>query len=159
MWWRDAEKLLPFHFWNFLQPFLVFVVPNLFFAGALLFMSGALSRKSLVLYTQGFAMLVLYLISRSLLRNIDNREIAALLDPFGIIAFNFTVQYWTPSEQNSLLVPLTGHVLYNRLIWTGVCLLGLAITYFGFSFNVVRGGLVRRKASAKAKPKPVNICL
>jgi ABC-2 type transport system permease protein len=159
MWWRDAEKLLPFNFWHFLQPFLVFVVPNLFFSGSLLFMTGALSRKSLVLYTQGFAMLVLYLISRSLLRSIDNREIAALLDPFGIISFNYMVQYWTPSEQNSLLVPLSGHVLYNRLIWTGVGLAGLVITYFGFSFNVVRDGLVRRKASAKAKAKPVNIPL
>jgi ABC-2 type transport system permease protein len=159
MWWRDADKLLPFTFWNFLQPFLVFVVPNLFFCGALLFMSGALSRKSLVIYTQGFALLVLYLISRSLLRNIDNREVAALLDPFGITAFNFTVQYWTPSEQNSLVVPLTGYVLYNRLIWVGVGLLALVITYFGFSFNVVRSGLIRRKAVARSKTKSVNIAL
>jgi ABC-2 type transport system permease protein len=160
MWWRDAGKLLPFNLWHFLQPFLIFVVPNLFFCGALLFMSGALSRKSLVLYTQGFAILVLYLIARSLLRNIDNREIASLLDPFGIIAFNYTVQYWTPAEQNTLLVPMSDYVLYNRLIWIGVGLLALVITHFGFSFNIVRSGLVVRKTARKAgKAKSVNVDL
>lgn len=149
--WRDQDKLMPINLWHYIHPFLVFVAPNLFFCGALLFMSGALSRKSLVLYTQGFLLLVLYLASQSLLRNIDQKEIAALIDPFGLRAFAFTTQYWTPSEQNSLLVPMTGYILYNRLIWIGVGLVALVVTYFGFSFNVVRNSFVRRKAVPAAK--------
>lgn len=147
-WWRDADKLLSFNAWHFIQPFFVFMVPNMFFCGALLFMSGTLSRKSLVLYTQGFILLVLYIVTRTMLRDIDQKEIAALLDPFGLRTMAYHVQYWTPSEQNSMLVPMSDYILYNRLIWIGVGVLALIVTYFGFSFNVVRNSLVRRKATS-----------
>ncbi len=147
MWWREKDKLLPFQPWNYLQPFFVFVVPNLFFSGSLLFMSGTLSRKSIVIYTQGILLLVLYLASQSLLRDLEQKEIAALLDPFGLRSFSFETQYWTPSERNARLVPLTGYVLYNRLIWVGLGIVALVVTYFGFSFNVVRNSLIRRKAA------------
>jgi ABC-2 type transport system permease protein len=159
-WWRDADKMLPFNAWHFLQPFLVFMVPNMFFCGALLFMSGTLSRNSLVLYTQGFLLLVLYIASLTMLRQLDQKETAALLDPFGSRALSFTVQYWTPSEQNDLLVPMSGYILYNRLIWIGVGILALVVTYFGFSFNVVRKSLVRRKAVVeKVKLNPEHVTL
>jgi ABC-2 type transport system permease protein len=146
MWWREKDKLLPFQPWTYLQPFFVFVVPNMFFSGSLLFMSGTLSRKSIVIYTQGILLLVLYLASQSLLRDLEQKEIAALLDPFGFRSFAFETQYWAPSERNSQLVPLAGYVLYNRLIWVGIGFIAIAVTYFGFSFNVVRNSLIRRKA-------------
>ncbi len=161
MWWREKDKLLPFQPWNYLQPFFVFVVPNLFFTGSLLFMSGTLSRKSIVIYTQGILLLVLYLASQSLLRDIEQKEIASLIDPFGLRSFAFETQYWTPSEKNSNLVPLTGFVLYNRLIWMGAGVLALVITYFGFSFNVVRNSLVRRKSAPEEARliKPEQVAL
>ncbi|MBX7125195.1 MAG: aminopeptidase [Cyclobacteriaceae bacterium] len=161
MWWREADKMGPFNLMTYLQPFFIFIVPNLFVTGALLFMSGTLSRKSIVIYTQGILLLVLYLASQSLLRDLDQKQIAALLDPFGLRAFSFTTQYWTPAERNSLVVPLDGYVLYNRLLWIGVGLLALIVTYFGFSFNVVRGALIRRKAAPEqfriVRPEQVHI--
>lgn len=161
MWWRDKEKLLPINLWNYLQPFFIFVVPNLFFSGALLFMSGTLSRKSIVIYTQGILLLVLYLASQSLLRDLDQKNIASLIDPFGLRSFNYATQYWTPSERNSAVVPLEGYVLYNRLLWVGMGILALVITYFGFSFNVVRNSLVKRKpvADVTSKVKPENVLI
>jgi ABC-2 type transport system permease protein len=144
--WRESEKLLPFNLWHYLQPFLVFCLPNIFFTGAVLFMSGTLSRKSIVIYTQGILLLVLYLASQSMLRDLDQKSIAALIDPFGVRAFSYETQYWTPSEQNSLLAPFSGYILYNRLIWIGAGIVALAVTYFGFSFNVVRNSLIKRKA-------------
>src|SRR5690349_12969510 len=59
--WRDANASLPFDFWCYLQPFICIVVPNLFFAGSLFFVSGALSRKWIVVYTQGIILVVAYL--------------------------------------------------------------------------------------------------
>ncbi|HAC23637.1 MAG TPA: hypothetical protein DCE81_01840, partial [Cytophagales bacterium] len=105
--------------------------------------SGALSRKSIVIYTQGILLLVLYIGTQSLLRDIEQKEIAALLDPFGVRAFSFYTEYWTPGERNSLQIPFEGYILYNRLIWIGVGLVVLVITHFGFSFNVVRNSLFR----------------
>ncbi len=147
MWWRDKEKLLPANLWNYLHPFFVFVVPNLFFSGAVLFMSGTLSRKSIVIYTQGILLLVLYIASQNMLRTLDQKTIAAMIDPFGLRAFNLETQYWTPSEKNTMLVPLQGYVLYNRLLFVGLGIVALVVTYFGFSFNVVRNSLIRRKAA------------
>jgi len=140
---READRMLPFNIATYWQPFLIFVIPNMFFTGAIFFASGALSRKSIVIYTQGILLLVLYIGTQSLLRDIEQKEIAALLDPFGVRAFSFYTEYWTPGERNSLQIPFEGYILYNRLIWIGVGLVVLVITHFGFSFNVVRNSLFR----------------
>lgn len=142
---READRLLPFNMVTYWQPFFVFVVPNLFFTGALFFASGALSRKSIVIYTQGILLLVLYLASQSMLRDIEQKEIAALLDPFGVRAFSLYTQYWTPGERNALQIPMEGYILYNRLIWVSVGVVVLVITHFSFSFNVVRSSIFRSR--------------
>ena len=152
---RNAEKLLPFNFWAFLQPYLIFCVPNFFFTGSLLFMAGTLSRKTLVIYTQGILLLVLYLASQSMLQNLEQKELAAMVDPFGLRAFAYEIQYWTPAERNTRLIPIEGYILYNRLLWMGVGVVALAITYFAFSFNVVRNSLIKRKPVLSA-PRPVK---
>jgi len=51
--WKDANDLLPFNSWHYIQPFLYLVLPSLFFGGSVFFVSGALSRKLIVVYTQG----------------------------------------------------------------------------------------------------------
>jgi ABC-2 type transport system permease protein len=149
---READRLLPFNIITYWKPFLIFVVPNMFFAGALFFASGALSRKSIVIYTQGILLLVLYLASQSMLRDLEQKEIAALIDPFGVRAFNFHTQYWTPGERNSLQIPFEGYILYNRLLWTGIGVLVLIITHFSFSFNVVRNSIFRTRVVKEERP-------
>ncbi len=149
---READRLLPFNFYTYWQPFVIFVVPNMFFSGAIFFASGALSRKSIVIYTQGILLLVLYLASQSMLRDLEQKEIAALLDPFGVRAFNFYTQYWTPGERNTLQVPLDGYILYNRLIWTGVGIVVLIVTHYSFSFNVVRNSIFRTRPVKEERP-------
>ena len=59
--WVDSSKLLPFNAWHYLQPFLLFGVTNVFFVSALFFAVGALSRSIFAIYTQGIALLVLWL--------------------------------------------------------------------------------------------------
>ena len=159
---RDAAKLLPYSFWHYLQPFLVLVLPNLFFTGAFFFAGGALTRKTVIIYTQGIILFVLYSISQNLMGDLDNRELGAMLDPFGIRTFGYVTRYWTPAQKNEMLIPLEGIMLYNRLLWMGIGVLALAITYFGFSFNVVRSGLFKKKAivedkQPKIKPELVEI--
>lgn len=160
---READRLLPFNLLTYWQPFCIFVVPNMFFTGAIFFASGALSRKSIVIYTQGIMLLVLYIGTSSLLRDIEQKEIAAMLDPFGVRAFNFYTQYWTPGERNTLQIPFEGYILYNRLLWVGVGILILVINHFAFSFNVVRNSIFKTKAVKdeliKIKPEETRIPL
>lgn len=152
--WKDADKLLPFHFWNYLQPFLFFVIPNLFFTSILFFFVGALSRKMMTVYVQWILLFVIYQVSVILARELDNRNLAALLDPFAIRTIRNAIQYWTVAEQNSMTIPIEGIVLWNRLLWPSI---GLAIMiggYFAFSFNVVRHAwLKKKKTSRKHVPK------
>lgn len=142
--WRTSE-LLSFQPWHYLQPFLLFTVTNLFITGALFFMTGALGRNTIVIYTQGIILMVIYQITNITLVDLETQKLAAIMDPFGIKTFQYVTRYWTPSEQNILLVPLTGVMLYNRLLWMAVGVLALIITYYGFSFNVVRNFFSGRK--------------
>lgn len=159
--WREADKLLPFNASTYFYSFFTLALPNLFFCGALFFMSGALSRKSIVIYTQGILLLVLYSVGQNMIKDMDHKHIAALLDPFGMRAFSYITEYWTPAERNTLLAPLEGYLLYNRLIWLGVGVLALVVTYFGFSFNVVRNGIIKKSKvlviKNSIKPESVKI--
>lgn len=148
--WKEKE-ILPFDAWHYFQPFFLFTLTNIFISGSLFFMAGALSRKTLVIYTQGIALLVLYEMANSLLGKMEYQYLAALLDPFGIHTFEYVTRYWTPAERNTLLVPFEGVVLYNRLIWMGVGVLSLVITYYGFSFNVVRKSWFGNKKAITTK--------
>jgi hypothetical protein len=160
---REAERMLPFNLISYWQPFLIFVVPNMFFTGAIFFTSGALSRKSIVIYMQGILLIVLYSGTSSLLSDLEHKEIASLLDPFGIRAFSYHTQYWTPGERNTLQIPLEGYILYNRLLWIGAGILILAINHFAFSFNVVRSSIFKTKLAkdnmARIKPEETKIPL
>lgn len=151
--WKE-RGILTFDAWHYFQPFLLFVLTNLFITGSLFFMSGALGRKPVLIYTQGILLIILYEMAASLLRDIEHREIAALVDPFGFYTFEYVTRYWTPAEKNSMLIPLEGMVLYNRLLWMGIAIVALVVTYFGFSFNVVRNPIIRRKSGAVVRMNP-----
>lgn len=151
--WRDADKLLPFSAWNYFQPFLVFVVPNLFFTGALFFISGALSRKMVFVYLQWIALFIVYQVTLIITGELDNRSLAAILDPFALSTINNTTQYWTVVEQNSNTIPMEGHVLINRLIWIGLGVITLIIGYFSFSFNVVKSSWFKPKQKIQKAEK------
>ncbi|MTI31906.1 ABC transporter permease/M1 family aminopeptidase [Xanthovirga aplysinae] len=137
--WHDAEKMLPFNFWHYFQPFLYLIVPTLFFGGAIFFVSGALNRKLLVVYTQGFLFLMAYLLAMNLAKGSDDLFVTALIEPFTFQSIRVFTKFWTVIERNSLMIPVEGVLLYNRLLWVGMGIVALVVGYFGFSFNVVRG--------------------
>ncbi|MBU1822362.1 MAG: hypothetical protein KKG00_12745, partial [Bacteroidetes bacterium] len=148
-----AKEMLPFNFWSYIQPFLVLGLTNLFIQAALYFAAGTLSRQTIVIYVQGIVLLVLYQIADTVLEDIDNKTLAAMLDPFGFRAFQIYTEYWTPAQKNTQMVPLEGVLLWNRLLWLGISGLILLGTYFGFSFSVVRKSW--RKARAVITEKTV----
>lgn len=160
---RNADNMLPFNLATYWRPYFIFVVPTMFFTGAIFFASGALSRKTIVIYTQGILLLVLYIASSSMLRDLEQREIASLVDPYGLRAFNFSTQYWTPAERNSLQIPFDDYIFYNRLLWSGIGLLVLIVNHFAFSFNVVRGSIFKpriiREERMQIKPEEIRIPL
>ncbi len=128
----DPTQLTEHSTLAYLWPYLLGVWPTLFFAGALFFSLAALTRRMAPVYV-GMVVLVLgYTVASAALADIQNQELSALLDPFGLLAFDVMTRYWTPVERNEALLPLTGLMLGNRLLWlaVGAALLGLSIARF-----------------------------
>ena len=132
--WRDAENLLPFNFWHYLKPFLTLVLPTLFVGGSLFFVSGALSRKMIVVYTQGLVFFMASILSHA----IDNHFVASVLEPLSFTAIDEMVEFWSPAEQNTQSIPLEGALLYNRVLWILIGIFTLIKGYNLFSFNIIK---------------------
>ncbi|WP_420582725.1 ABC transporter permease/M1 family aminopeptidase [Reichenbachiella sp.] len=160
-WWpgREADKLLPFNAWYYWQPFFVVIIPNLFFTGVLFFASGSLSRNMLAVYTQGIGFFVLYRIARNFTGDLDNKLTAAIVDPMASSTIQYMTQYWTVAEQNTLLLPLEGAFLWNRVLWISLGIIGLVVTYYSFSFDVVRTPWFgrKKKATEQTKLEPIEV--
>ncbi|MCE3278267.1 MAG: hypothetical protein K0S44_458 [Bacteroidetes bacterium] len=131
----DAEKLGPFNLMNYLQPFLYFVVPNTLLVGAIFFSFVTFTRNMIAGYVGCVALILIKGIATSLLADIDNQSMAAVLEPFGEQALNKVTKYWSPAEQNVLPIPFEGVLLYNRLLWFGIGLGITILTYLRFSFS------------------------
>ncbi|SFC74910.1 ABC transporter permease/M1 family aminopeptidase [Flavobacterium phragmitis] len=139
--WRYPENLMPFNFSAYLQPFITVVLPMLFFGSALFFVSGALSRNLMVVYTQGVLLFVPFLLTKS----IKNDFLQALLDPFSLTTLTDMNALFTATERNSMLVPFSGVLLYNKLFWSFLGLLILIIGYFKFDFSAAKNKTPEKK--------------
>ncbi len=146
-WHEYTDKLNPFNMAVYFNPFLIFVLPNIIILSAIFFAGGALGKKMVVVYAQGIILFMGYLVAQQFLSELDNQEMAALIDPFGFGALSVTTQYWTVAEQNSNLFELSGVILQNRLIWLGVGLFSLLITLFSFKFETLGTKSSKRRSS------------
>src|SRR5271168_139900 len=131
--WADHLRIGPNHPWWYLQPFLSIVVVQIFFLGSLFFAVAALSRKIFIVYLQGVALFMLYIIGITVFSATRSLEHfwSGILDPVGLILFDNVSRYWTVIEKNTLLLPWDfsgnspGVFLYNRLLWTAVGFISL----------------------------------
>ncbi|MFM7036663.1 MAG: ABC transporter permease/M1 family aminopeptidase [Planctomycetaceae bacterium] len=121
----------PAHVWGFL----VFGLPNTIFLGAVVFALATWFRSAAVSFLGIILLLVGYSISASLLTDLDNQQLAGLLDPLGIRTFALETRYWTVAEKNTRFVTLAGPLLWNRLLWLAFGLLLLATACWRFSFS------------------------
>lgn len=158
--WIDPKRLGEFSLQPFAWAFFVVVIPNVLFAGAMLALLAAITRSMLMVYLGILAFFVLWIIAGAMTRDLENLWVAALTDPFGVRALRLSMRYWTAEELNTLLPPLAGMLLANRLLWGAVALAMLgAMLHF---FSPTRAGTgkkgsgkaARGKAVATASPQP-----
>jgi hypothetical protein len=137
--WVQADKIGPFRLMSYAQPYLGIVLPNLVLTAAIFFALVALTRQMLPNYVGGALLLVGYLLAGTLLTNIDNKQLAALIDPFGLRAQAALTQYWSIAEKNTRLVPISGLLLANRLLWLGIAGAIFAAAFVRFRFAYALG--------------------
>src|SRR5690606_9701180 len=106
-----------------------------FLLGIIIFSLTTFTRSTLVAYLFCIVLLVINIITENITSDLDNSKTAAILEPFGAEALTQLTKYWTPEEQNNNKIPLTGVLLYNRLLWLGLAVVITFISYFRFSFS------------------------
>ncbi|HZX27378.1 MAG TPA: M1 family aminopeptidase [Telluria sp.] len=131
----DPERLGPMNVQMYAMPFLRTIVPNLFIFGAIFFTLAALTRRMLPVYVASVVMLIGYIVAPSLARDLDYKNLAALIDPFGTTALIRLTEYWTISEKNARMVPFEGVYLINRLVWLAFSLVVMLFGYWRFQFT------------------------
>jgi ABC-2 type transport system permease protein len=155
----DHLRIAPNHFWWYVQPFLSIVVVQIFFMGSLFFMVAALSRRVFIVYLQGAAFFIIYLIGVNAFSTTRSLEHfwSAILDPVGVQLLDSVTRYWTVVEKNSRLLAWSLHeangvVVYNRLLWLGAGLLSLVLLWWRFPMSVeALTARSQSKRAAKAK--------
>ena len=168
--WADHTRIGPNHLWAYLQPFFSILVVQIFFIGSAFFAVSALTRKIFIVYLQGVALFMFYVIGITVFfatRSLE-RFWSGIFDPIGLILFNDVTRYWTVIEKNTLFVTwspslVNGVFLYNRLLWCGVGALSLVSVWALFPMSVealTARSQGRRAARAKeqdlAEAQPVR---
>jgi len=142
--WADHARIGPNHLSWYIQPFLSIVAVQVFFMGSLFFTVAALTRRIFIVYLQGVAVFMFYVIGLTVFSAARSLEHfwSGILDPVGFILFDNITRYWTVIEKNSLLLPWDfsgnspGVFLYNRLLWTAVGLLSLGGLWAFFPMSI-----------------------
>ncbi|MDH4165869.1 MAG: M1 family aminopeptidase [Gammaproteobacteria bacterium] len=147
--WLDPEVLGPFNPGHYAFVYLLLCVPTLFVTGAGFFAIATATRSMMWTYVGVIAFLVLYLVAMGFLSRPEFINTVALIDPFGLGAYDQATRYWTATERNTQIPGFTGYILWNRALWVGVAfaLLGLAWAIYS---RAARGS---RIAAGKAPDK------
>lgn len=153
----DPAKLHFFNFSHYLWPWLTIILPNTFICTSILFSVTLLSRNAISTYVTGILIIAINwisgfyinspLVGGSSLSSPEILNVASLTDLIGFAAFFEQTQFLTPIEKNDHLLSLSGHFLWNRVLWItlgGALLFG---AYQLFSF---------RKINQKIKKEPLT---
>jgi ABC-2 type transport system permease protein len=155
---NDNGQIGPFVFGNYFMPFLIFCGVNSLFLSALFFSLVTFTRNMTTGYVGSLVLIVLVGVTNAVTKDLENKTLGALLDPFGNKALRYATEYWTPAERNENTLPLSGALLGNRLLWLGIGLLLFYLTYYRFEFsqflNPVRwfGRKPKEEKSSVSKP-------
>jgi hypothetical protein len=135
----------------FLQPLLLFALPNLLLAGAICFAVATLTRNMVSVYISAVVLMMVLGIGQSIVDEALQKGLVrgawatagALAEPFGAAALQIVTAAWSPAEKNLRAIPLGGLLLVHRLVWSGIAagLLAFTCRRFRREQRVVGDGL------------------
>ena len=135
MWWLDAAQVGPNHLMPHVKAFILLGLPNVLFSAAIVFAVAVNVRTTMAAFITAIVIIVGYSVSDSFTSDLENETLGALLDPFGPTAIGLLTKYWTVEDKNTLSLPFTGVLLWNRVLWIAVSVIVFLVGYFRFSFT------------------------
>ena len=157
--WLDPIRVGPNLMGPHLQAFLLVALPNVLFSAAIIFAAAVLVRTTMASFITAIALIVGYSIAGSFITDIENETLGAMLDPFGSVAMDMVTKYWTVEDKNTLLLPSSGVLLWNRLLWIGVSIIIFLFGYFRFSFTERVQKAKASNGEAEVKPALASVAL
>lgn len=140
---------------HYLYPVFVFGVFNSLLTCSMLYFIAWASRKKILVAVGGLLLYVLYMVlllftnspfmAGSLPQSIEAQRISALADPFGISAYFLSSRDFTVQQRNTVMVPLSGYFLLNRLMMLGLSALFILSGYKFLPFSEKKQGSAGRK--------------
>ena len=152
--WMDKESLGPLDLRPYLVGLIALAFPTFVILGSLLFALATRVRHIAGVYAALVGLLVAYFVASAMLGNLENRQVASLLDPFGLTALDVETRYWTVAEKNHRLPALSGDLLWNRVLWLIASLSVLAAAAASFRYDV--GRRARRRPDTAGSQAPLS---
>ncbi|TWI85817.1 peptidase M1-like protein [Lacibacter cauensis] len=119
-----------FYLSYYLYPLVLFGCVNTFFVCSVLCMVAWLTKNKLMVALSGLLLYVLYMVAllfsgspfmtQSMPQSLEIQRISAFADPFGLTAYFFVSKDFTIAQRNTVLTPLSGSLLANRLMITSM---------------------------------------
>ena len=140
----DREMLGPNRLSGFAYGYGLFALPNALIISAILFALATLTRSTAGTFIGVVGLFIFYLVGQRLMEGqTELLTFRVFADPFGMSAYMASSRYFTADELNAGAVPVTDLLMQSRLLWTGVAVTLLALTYRFYSF--AEPGMSRRK--------------
>ncbi|RRN61925.1 M1 family metallopeptidase [Caulobacter sp. 602-1] len=133
--WIDPERLGPNDLHAYLFSYFALALPSILLTSALFFALATITRSMMWTYVGVVAFMVLWIIANIALDKPEFEKIAAYWEPLGTAAYGLTTKYWTASERNTLVPPLSGGLLFNRLFAVALSAGFLTLAYSLFRFQ------------------------
>jgi hypothetical protein len=153
-----AAQYGPNKFLYYAYPFLTLALPNIFFTSALFYGLVAVIRNVKVIYFGGLLLFLFYFMTLFFLNHTNNVTVIGVADPFALNGVRLHMINSSYVQQNSTLISIDGPLLINRLLWPGIGLIILVVTYLRFNFETFFAGR-RDKAMADEVGVRSNVAL
>jgi ABC-2 type transport system permease protein len=133
--WVDPERLGPNDLMAHAQAYLYLSLPNILFSAAIIFAVAVLVRSTAAAFITAIVIMVGNGVAGTFMGEMENQTLAAMLDPFAGTAFELVSRYWTVDDKNTLLLPMNGVFLWNRIVWIIIAAAVFLFSYWRFSFT------------------------
>lgn len=131
----DPDRWCPIDWQAHWMSIVTFAIPNTILIGAIVFAIASWTRSTLYSFLGVLGLLVGYSVALSIGSEMSNEKFAMLADPLGISTFFGLTKYWTTDQRNNWVVPLTGWLLANRVIWLSISALIFGFAAWRFRFE------------------------
>lgn len=121
------DKIAAFNFFNYIKPWLIFVIPNGIIISLILSAISIRFQNTFFVYTAALLLIILFIFSILIIgapitgTPVSAREstliIASLVDPFGAAAFFEQTALLSAEAKNQQGTELSGWLLANRILW------------------------------------------